>query len=76
MSDRTPTPDQLAYVRILMDKWHIAPAVFGAYLAERYGSHPAFMTRVDVSALIDEMKAWRAVPPAILELAGQTSLGI
>lgn len=69
-----PTQPQIDYVRGMQKKLHLSNTLLNNHCVARF-KHPFNdLDRHQISALIDEMKQWTAIPGDLLREAGQQEL--
>lgn len=69
-----PTTKQDDYVRGLQRKLRLPNALLDNHCIARFGACYAALDRASVSALIDEMTGWEAIPADLQRVNGQTDV--
>lgn len=69
-----PTLLQTQFVHDLQRQLRLSNALRDAHCLTRFGRPFAELSRQEVSALIDELKAWKAIPAELQRAAGQRDL--
>lgn len=68
------TPAQTDYVRGLQRGLHLPHRMLDGHCIARFGRPLAGLDRAEVSALIDELKGWQAIPAQLQREMGQRDL--
>lgn len=69
-----PTTRQHDFVQALQRKLALSDAALDAHCGQRFGSPYAELDRTQVSALLDELQRWEAVPAELKRAMGQMDL--
>ncbi len=68
------TEKQVAFVRALQRQHRLPDRMLDSHCEATFGAPFAALSRTQVSALIDEMVGWQAVPADLLRAQGQMDL--
>lgn len=69
-----PTEKQVDFVRALQRQLHLPDALLDRHCTESFGGAFASLNRSQMSALIDELLTWKAVPAHLQRMRGQQDL--
>jgi hypothetical protein len=69
-----PTANQVDYVLGMQRRLHLTDALLNNHCTERFKAPFNRLDRAQVSALIDEMKGWQAIPAQLRRESGQQDL--
>lgn len=69
-----PSPEQIAFARGLQKRLHLPDALLENHCVERFRKPFARLDRREMSALLEQLIGWEALPPDLMRAKGQLDL--